>query len=31
MIGFRKILVHEYAELDRSIVYEVATERPEGA
>ena len=27
MIGFRNILVHEYAELDRSIVYEVATER----
>jgi uncharacterized protein YutE (UPF0331/DUF86 family) len=27
MIGFRNILVHEYAELDRSIVYEAATER----
>ncbi len=29
MIGFRNILVHEYAELDRSIVYEVACERLE--
>ena len=27
MIGFRKILVHEYTELDRSIVYEVVCER----
>ena len=27
MIGFRNILVHEYAELDRAIVYEVACER----
>jgi uncharacterized protein YutE (UPF0331/DUF86 family) len=27
MIGFRNILVHEYAELDRSIVYEVTCER----
>jgi uncharacterized protein YutE (UPF0331/DUF86 family) len=27
MIGFRNILVHEYAELDRSIVHEVVCER----
>jgi uncharacterized protein YutE (UPF0331/DUF86 family) len=29
MIGFRNILVHEYTELDRSIVYEVVCERME--
>lgn len=27
MIGFRNILVHEYAELDRSIVYQILCER----
>jgi len=27
MIGFRNILVHEYAELDRSLVYQIVCER----